>query len=514
MFWEGGAKLPPALVGYALPTSFLTRERSLHEPYPDLIKSKQGSGLKANEVIMEGWAAQELQYAQLGDARRHKRLVRLVEDLAAQPNESVPQACGDWAATKAAYEFWKSPRIKPDDIRTAHQKSTVERVKEHNVVLAIQDTTDLNFTHHPSKQGVGPISSQSKVMGLKVHSVLGVSILGVPLGMLHQQVWTRNPQEVGKRHRRRQRQTEDKESQRWLTALTATESAVPEELEVVTLADREADIYDLLAITRRERSHLLIRGTHNRRVNHEAEYLHQAICQTPIVGELTIDVPRGDDRPTRQATLTIRFASLEIQPPRHHLKRLALEPVTVQVLLAQEENPPDDTTPISWLLLTTLPVNSFDEAVQYVRWYTYRWLIERYHFVLKSGCRLEHLQLETAERIERALATYSIVSWRLLWVTYEARQKSQAPCDAVLATHEWQALYCTIHSSPIPPTTPPSLQQAVRWIAQLGGFLGRKHDGEPGVKTLWRGWQRLHDIAATWQLLHSHQPTQPLLSTS
>jgi hypothetical protein len=137
--------------------------------------------LKANEVIMEGWAAQELQYAQLGDARRHKRLVRLVEDLAAQPNESVPQACGDWAATKAAYEFWKSPRIKPDDIRTAHQKSTVERVKEHNVVLAIQDTTDLNFTHHPSKQGVGPISSQSKVMGLKVHSVLGVSILGVPL---------------------------------------------------------------------------------------------------------------------------------------------------------------------------------------------------------------------------------------------------------------------------------------------------------------------------------------------
>jgi hypothetical protein len=107
------------------------------------LKSKQGSGLKANEVIMEGWAAQELQYAQLGDARRHKRLVRLVEDLAAQPNESVPQACGDWAATKAAYEFWKSPPIKPDDIRTAHQKSTVERVKEHNVVLAIQDTSDI-----------------------------------------------------------------------------------------------------------------------------------------------------------------------------------------------------------------------------------------------------------------------------------------------------------------------------------------------------------------------------------
>jgi len=463
---------------------------------------------------MEGWAAQELQYAQLGDARRNKRLVRVVEDLAAQPNESVPQACGNWAATKATYEFWKSPRIKPNDIRMAHQKSTVERIKANGIVLAIQDTTDLNFTQHPSKQGIGPISTQATVVGLKVHSVLGVSALGVPLGILHQQVWARNPEEVGKRHRRRQRHTEDKESQRWLSALDATESAVSDvsdEIEIVTIADREADIYDLFARVRRQRSHLLIRGTHNRRVNHEAEYLHAALRQEPIVGELTIEVPRGDERPSRQATLTLRFATLEIQPPRHHLKRATLAPVTIQAVLVEEQNPPDEITPISWLLLTTLPINGFDEAVKCVRWYSYRWLIERYHYVLKSGCRLEQLQLETSERIERALATYCIVGWRLLWLTYQARQQPDAPCDTVLQTHEWQALYCTIHSQPIPPDKPPSLRQAVRWIAQLGGFLGRRSDGEPGVKTIWRGWQRLQDIAATWQLLHSHQPTQPQL---
>jgi hypothetical protein len=208
--------------------------------------------------------------------------------------------------------------------------------------------------------------------------------------MLHQQVWARDPQEVGKRHHRRQRQTEDKESQRWLSALQVTESAVPEEIEVVTIADREADIYDLFAKPHRERSHLLIRGTHNRRVNHEAEYLHTAIRQTPIVGELTIEVPRGDQRPSRQATLTVRFTTLEVQPPRHHLKRATLAPVTIQVVLAQEQNPADDTTPISWLLLTTLPVNSFDQAVECVRWYSYRWLIERYHYVLKSGCHLNN----------------------------------------------------------------------------------------------------------------------------
>jgi hypothetical protein len=136
-----------------------------------------------------------------------------------------------------------------------------------------------------------------------------------------------------------------------------------------------------------------------------------------------------------------------------------------------------------------------------LRWYSYRWLIERYHYVLKSGCRLEQLQLESAERIHRALATYSIVAWRLLWITYLARYHPDCPADTVLETQEWQALYCTIHNTPLPPESPPPLHTCVRWIARLGGFLGRKHDGEPGVKTIWQGLRRLHDITQTWLLV-------------
>ena len=138
-----------------------------------------------------------------------------------------------------------------------------------------------------------------------------------------------------------------------------------------------------------------------------------------------------------------------------------------------------------------------------VRYYSYRWLIERYHFVLKSGCGLEKLQLETAERLHRALATYSIVAWRLLWLTYEARENPDSPCDRVLEAHEWQALYCYSHKTPVPPITTPSLHEAVVMIAKLGGFLARKSDGEPGVKTIWRGLRRLHDIASAWKLLHA-----------
>lgn len=173
------------------------------------------------------------------------------------------------------------------------------------------------------------------------------------------------------------------------------------------------------------------------------------------------------------------------------------------MISALEENPHPEVTPIQWLLLTTLTVNNFDQAICYLRWYTYRWLIERYHYVLKSGCRIEQLQLETAERIKKALATYAIVAWRLLWLTYQARQNPELPCDTILETHEWQSLYYHFHGFLPPVSEPPSIKQAVNWIAQLGGFLARRHDGLPGVKTIWRGLQRLHDIASTWKLLHS-----------
>jgi Transposase Tn5 dimerisation domain len=206
----------------------------------------------------------------------------------------------------------------------------------------------------------------------------------------------------------------------------------------------------------------------------------------------------------------VRSSQLTLKPPRNHSQRQQLLPIDLNAILVEEENVSSDVEPIRWLLLTTLKVEAFDELVRCIRWYSYRWLIERYHYVLKSGCGLEQLQLETSDRIIRALATYSIVAWRLLWLTYESRVNGQQPCDTVLEDHEWQALYCHVHNCLTLPPVPPSLHQTVRWIAQLGGFLGRIHDGEPGVKTIWRGLRRLHDIASTWKLLNSnslsHQP--------
>ncbi|BAZ03500.1 IS4 family transposase [Calothrix sp. NIES-3974] len=450
---------------------------------------------------MEKWAARELKHLDLGDKRRNKRLIKMVEDLAAQPTSSVPQACGSVAATTAAYDLWSSPYIKPSDISNGHIKSTIERAKEHEIVLAIQDTTNMDVTSHPATEGIGYLD-QRKSLGLKVHSTLLSSIKGVPLGVIDQQVWSRNIEDLGIAKTRRKRQTEEKESQRWLEGLERTNKLLPEKIKIITVADSEADIFDLFNQERPENSHLLIRGTHNRKVSHTANYLHEAIRSSPTQGEVEVKVRRNPERPERIAKLTIRYETVEIEVPKNKLGRSLCKPVKLQVILAEEKSPPSEIKPISWLLLTTLEINSLEDAVKCVEWYTYRWLIERYHYTLKSGCRIEELQLETGKRLSMALATYSIVAWRLLWLTYQARDNPEQSCETVLTTVEWQSLCVSVNKNPIPPDQPPTLREAVRMIARLGGFLGRKGDGEPGVKTIWRGLRRLHDIAVTWKLAH------------
>ena len=174
------------------------------------------------------------------------------------------------------------------------------------------------------------------------------------------------------------------------------------------------------------------------------------------------------------------------------------------VEVKEVDAPADVKEPLHWILMTTLPINSIDDAYRVVRFYTYRWLVERFHYVLKSGgCHFEDSQLRTVEALHRLLGVCSCVAWRLLWITYQARVTPDAPCTVALTKTEWQVLSVFINHSPSPSASPPTLQQAVRWIAQLGGFIGRKSDGNPGVKTLWRGWQRFQDILATWILLQN-----------
>lgn len=376
-------------------------------------------------------------------------------------------------------------------ILASHRPSVVTRSNSNPVVLAIQDTTDLDFSSLKKTTGLGFIC-QGIQQGIKVHSCFGVSGIGEPLGLLHQHTWSRT-ERAGKRGERRKKATKDKESQRWLDTLSAAEQGIAESVCLVHVGDREADIYDLFVQPRRANSELLIRAEYNRKVEHELDYLIPTIEQAPILGQRTIEISRNPERPAREATLSVRGMQLSIQVPRHHKKPSQCQPVVLNVLLVEETIPPTEGKPIRWLLLTTLSIDTFEQAWQCVRWYSFRWLIERFHFTLKSGCHIEHLQLETAQRLLNALATYSIIAWRLMWLTYHARLSPDASCVEVLEPIEWRVLRRRFEPKNRS-KKPPTIRQAVRWIAQLGGFLARKGDGEPGLKTLWRGIGVLHHL--------------------
>jgi len=444
----------------------------------------------------------ELRFADLGDRRLNRRLVQLVSALADHPAQSVPQATGSWPAAKAAYRFWDNERIDPQAIRDAHCQATLARLPNSGVVLAIQDTTALSFTHHRATTGLGHLTHR-KSRGLLVHSVLAASADGLPLGLLHQHVWARSRRRGGRRTRAR-RATAAKESQRWLTALRATRAAIGPGRTVVAIADREADFFDLLAAERPQGLELLVRGRPRRRLHGDGRLLGAALAAQPAAAEMTVSLPRAGDRPPRTATLVIRYARVVLERPSVHPRRRSLVPQPVWAVLAQERDAPAAVTPVSWLLLTSKPLTGPADAIEAVLWYSRRWLIERYHYTLKSGCQLEELQLETAARLERALATYAIVAWRLLWLTYTARREPEASWSAVLTSEEQEVLG---RQYGVAEGEEPTTRQAVRWIAQLGGFLGRRRDGVPGVKTLWRGWQRLQAMVRGYRL--AAQPSRP-----
>ena len=365
----------------------------------------------------------------------------------------------------------------------------------------MQDTSEIDHTSHRATRGLGYLGS-ARGRGLLLHSVFAVSPTGVPLGTLRQIVWTRPLKELGKRHQRRQRPVADKESRRWLHGLAAASTTLREHPQVVVIGDREADFFPLFAAARPAQVDLLVRVTRvTRRVEHPAKYLNKALEAVPQQGVVQISLPRSGSHAPRTAKLAVRWISLEVRAPRHGP---AAPAVRLQFILAEEIDAPPGVKPIRWILATTLPVESLADVLRYVQWYAYRWRIEQFHHVLKDGCRIEKLQLESADNLRRALATYAIVAWHVLWLTLQARETPEVPCTLILAPHEWQALYAKFHPRQPLPAQPPTLREAVRLIARLGGFLGRQGDGEPGTKTLWRGLRRLEDMAEAWLLAQLH----------
>jgi hypothetical protein len=449
------------------------------------------------------WVEDELSSVNIRDGRIVNRLIETTTILSEHPNVSIPEACEGWKETKATYRLLDNEKISYKTIIDAHRQQTIKRMRNKGIVLAIQDTTTIDYTGHPCTKGLGYTNLET-LSGLMVHTTLAVETTGIPLGLLNQEIWTRDPAEKKERGKGRKLPTEEKESSKWLKALEVSLEGVPQNITVVTVCDREADIYDFFNKAVTEKKDFLIRAVQNRKILEEGKKLRDEVENAQIAGEVIIGVPRNtrDNIDPRDARVSIKYCPITINPPLKRSCDKSLNSLRLYCILAEEISPPEEVTPISWLLLTTIPIVTLGDAVEKIRWYSQRWKIERYHYVLKSGCNVEELQLETRSRLENALAIYSIIAWRLLWITYQSRETPNVNCEIVLEKHEWQSLYCMINKTPIPPENPPKLKDAVLMLARLGGFLGRKNDGEPGVKVIWRGLQRLKDVAQIWQIMN------------
>lgn len=446
------------------------------------------------------WVSAEFETIPIDDERIVKRLTKTTKLLSEHPDSSIPEACGGWAETKAAYRLLNNKKVTHQAIITGHRQQTVERIKEHEMVLCIQDTTSLDYTNHPNTAGLGLYSDSEKSKGLLIHSALAVTPNGLPLGLLSQEIWTRDPEKRGKKHNRRKLTTDEKESSKWLNALDSSMQGIPNNVMTVTVCDREADIYDFLNKAISQNRHLLIRIAQNRRIVEEHKYIKAEVENQPIAGEIAVNIPRDVENkiPPREVKLNIKYCPVTVMSPKNRSNTKMLPNLKLYAVLAEEINPPEGVKPIYWLLLTTLPVNTLQEAEEKIKWYTQRWKIERFHYVLKSGCGVENLQLETSKRLQNAIAIYSIIAWRILWLTYEARENPDSPCETILKKNEWQAIYCVVNNTIELPETPPSMKEIVLLIAKLGGFLARKSDGEPGAKVIWRGLKKLDYIVETW----------------
>ncbi len=439
-----------------------------------------------------------------GDRRLDRRLDVLTEQLSVIPVANLPQTLTNWAELKAGYRFVNNPNVSHDGIIEIERRATVARVAAvpGEILLAVQDTTAFNFGHRAAVEGLG-VLEDNHTPGFFAHTTLAVSEQGVPLGLMEQQVWSRPPHPTRVRNAHQTKPITEKESFKWLAGLP--QEGFPGQA-MVTVCDREADIYELFQEAHNRAVDFIVRAVRNRRLE-DAPLLRDQLRAISPSARYELTVQRQRDQAERQATVELRYTTVTLLPPKNrskHTEVIPLEPLTVQVVEVREVNAAAEVKdPLQWILLTTLPVNDLDAAYRIVRFYTYRWLVERFHYVLKSGgCHFEDSQLRTVEALHRLLGVCSRVAWRLLWLTYQARQTPDAPCTVALNDTEWQALTAFVNHSPTPAPVPPSLNQAVRAIATLGGFIGRKSDGEPGVKTLWRGWQRLQDIVATWTLFH------------
>ena len=452
--------------------------------------------------------ATELDGIDLGDKRLNDRSRRIIETLGANPDASCNAACDGWSDTLAAYRFFDNKSVQPEDILKPHVEATKRRMQEHSVVLIAQDTTELDYSDHPPADA--RCLNKEDRLGIYDHTHLAVAPSGLSLGVVGVEYFDRNAEGLGQSKERSKLPIEEKESMRWLSGyrLACELSRDCPETRIVSLADREADLYDIfMEAEKQAKEHaqladFIIRAKIKRSIPErdlEAgpnayKKVRDQVSQSELRATQTIELPRTPKRAARQAKLEVRAIRVTVKPPH---ERSSLPTVTYNVVLVEEVGGPGDGTDVSWLLITSLPIDTLEDIQRVIDYYVARWTIEVFFRVFKTGCQVEEIQLETLPRLKNCLAFYKIIAWRIMYLTYLNRECPTLPCDAMFDDCEWKSVWRVVTKKELP-KRPPTLSAFMKLLTRLGGYNNRKTESPPGPQPVWVGIRRMTDLATAW----------------
>jgi hypothetical protein len=480
---------------YVYPLEPKAREQLQNQPVVLVQPRSVLEGLESSS-----WAQEEMANLDLGDERLTKRAIRILQGRWDHPEKSYAQSFGNWGQAQGAYRLLghECGQIDLSSSLASHQERTLERMAAEPLVLLPQDTTSLNYSGLKKTKDLGQINGEGS-LGLHLHSTLALSGTGVPLGVVDAQCWGREleEEELG----RNAKSVDQKESVRWVNSIhraAALARRMPQ-TTVVELGDRESDIYEVFdqVLLGPPNLHVVVRAQHNRILQEQAK-LWEYMAAQPVGGQMKVQVPRSPKRKARTAVMEVRRAEITICASATRLKK-HWPGLKLYAVWVKEIDPPPTQEPLEWMLLTDVPVQSWEQAVETVRWYCLRWRIEEWHRVLKSGCRVEKREFESALHLRRALAFDLIVAWRTLMLIKLNRETPNMPASAAFSEEELAILRC--YKKKDEEVTAPTIGQAVHWLARAGGALLRKSDGEPGAEAITQGVTAL-------ALLLNHQRLQ------
>lgn len=452
------------------------------------------------------WVETETAGCDLGDVRLNLRLEAMLEALGERPGKSLPTAFQDWSNTKAAYRFFSNGNISEDKILEGHFAASALRIRATDgPILILQDTTEFSFKRSaPEKVGFTKISTGRKlkegrfqkhaVCGLLMHASMAITPEGLPLGLTAAKFWSRSKFKGTAALKRKINPTrvpiEQKESMRWLDNLRLSTELTGAPERCVHVGDRESDIYELYCLSEELGTRFLVRSCVDRLADDGGTTIAKVMAKVQSSGTHKVQF-RDAQGKEHCAVLSVRHATMTVRPPIGKQKKYRHQ--HLQIIHAEELNPPDGRAPVFWKLITNLPVTTHADAVHMLDWYALRWKIETFFRTLKSGCRIEELRLATADRLANCIAMCCVVAWRVSWLTMLSREVPKASPDAVFTNAERSLLERVTPERKR--KMPRDLNFYVSAVARLGGYLDRTSDAPPGTTVIWRGLSRLADLA-------------------